>query len=251
MASHPFRVIGRFLWLGWVVSSGIVEFLFCCAFTRKNSRIKRAVWLQRQARGALKMFRLRPQVEGPVPTRGLLISNHLSYLDILVLSSIVPSVFVSKSEVKSWPVFGQFASMGGTVYVDRSRRTQVGDVNGEIQAALDEGALVVLFPEGTSSNGEGVLPFRSALLQPAIGHPVTVCHIRYELDDGRPGDEVSYWGDHTFFPHMLNLMSKRQVRATVRLAPVDVAISDRKELAARLREEVLKLKSVAAEVTRL
>ena len=245
MARHPFRVVGRLLWLGWIVVTGVLDFLFHLGFGGKNSRTRRAVFLQRHCRRALKMFRLQPQVDGTVPTRGLLISNHLSYLDILLISSITPAVFVSKRDVKYWPVFGQFASMAGTVYVDRERRTQVGDVNDEIQQALDAGALVVLFPEGTSSGGESVLPFKSALLQPAAGqkHPISVGCIRYAIDDGDAADEVCYWGDDTFFPHMLNLMGKQQVRATVRFASVRSMTEDRKELARQLRDEVLALKS--------
>lgn len=173
----------------------------------------------------------------------MLISNHLSYLDILVLSAITPAVFVSKREVKFWPVFGQFAQMAGTVFVDRERRTHVGEINSEIQNALNDGALVVLFPEGTSSNGETVLPFKSALLQSATNekHSVTVSRISYALNDGDAREEVCYWGNHTFFPHMLNLMGKGTVGAAVRFAPFESTATDRKELAHQLRQAVLKL----------
>ena len=77
------------------------------------------------------------------------------------------ALFVAKHEVKSWPVFGWFSKMGGTLFVDRERRTSVGETTNEIQSALDQGALVVLFPEGTSSDGKTVLPFKSSLLEPA------------------------------------------------------------------------------------
>ena len=150
-----------------VVLVGLADFPFRCAFRKNNSRARRAAWLQRHCRRALDIFPLKPRAAGPVPSRGLLISNHLGYLDILVLSAITPAVFVSKREVKFWPVFGQFAQMAGTLFVNRERRTQVGHVNDEIQNALDDGALVVLFPEGKSSNGADVLPFKSALLEPA------------------------------------------------------------------------------------
>jgi len=239
-----FRIIGRLFWLAWVVTTGLLDFLCRCAFRKKDSRPRRARWLQCHCRRALKIFRLYPQADGPVPSRGLLISNHLGYLDILVLSSITPAVFVSKLDVKYWPVFGQFASLAGTVYVDRQRRTQVGDVNDEIQQALDDGALVVLFPEGTSSGGESVLPFKSALLQPAAGqkHPIATACIRYDVDDGNAADDICYWGDDTFFPHMLGVLGKHTVRATVRFGSFQATTTDRKELARQLRDEVLKLK---------
>ena len=135
--------------------------------------------------------------------------------------------------------------MGGTLFVDRERRAQVGRVNDEIQAALDQGALVVLFAEGASSNGQGVLPFKSALLEPAAqpAHPLTVGAIQYTLKDGDVAGEVCYWGDHTFFPHLLNLLGKRAVRATVRFAPFQRTGADRKQLARQLRGEILKLKN--------
>jgi len=184
------------------------------------------------------------QAVGNLPARGLLISNHLSYLDILLLSSLAPAVFVAKREVKSWPVMGLLAQLGGTVFINRQRRTHVGVVNDEIQVALDAGALVVVFPEGTSSDGQNVLPFKSPLLEPAAQqrHPLAVACIQYTLADGDAGMEVCYWGEHSFFPHLLNLLSKRSVRATVRFAPVTNHSSDRKELAQQLHAAVSGLK---------
>jgi 1-acyl-sn-glycerol-3-phosphate acyltransferase len=193
----------------------------------------------------LKIFKLEVRTAGPVPARGLLVSNHLGYLDIFLLASITPVVFVSKREIKFWPVVGWLTQMGGTLFVDRTRRVQVGLVNDEIQAALNRGALVVLFPEGGSSNGQTVLPFKSSLLEPAVQttHPLTVSAIQYAIEDGDVVREVCYWGDHTFFPHLLNLLGKRAVRANVRFAPFQRTGADRKQLAVQLREEILKLKT--------
>ena len=245
LRSHPLRVTGRFLWFVGVVVFAVFDFLFRCAFRPENSApAGRALWLQRHSRRVLKIFNLEASVEGPVPARGLLVSNHLGYLDIFVLASLTPMVFVSKSEIKSWPVVGWLTQMAGTLFVDRNRRVQVGRVNDEIQAALDRGALVVLFPEGGSSNGQTVLPFKSSLLEPAVqpAHPLSVSAIQYAIEDGDVVREVCYWGDHTFFPHLLNLLGKRAVRATVRMAPIQRTGADRKQLAVQLRGEILKLK---------
>jgi 1-acyl-sn-glycerol-3-phosphate acyltransferase len=184
------------------------------------------------------------QSAGKIPSQGLLISNHVSYLDILLLSSLTPSVFVAKREVKSWPVMGMLARLGGTVFIDRQRRLHVGEVNDEIQNALADGALVVVFPEGTSSDGKTILPFKSSLLEPATQqkHPLTISCIRYTLADGDAGAEVCYWGDAVFLPHLLNLLSKHSVRATVRFAPVASHSTDRKELAQQLHAAVSGLK---------
>jgi lyso-ornithine lipid O-acyltransferase len=246
---HPLRVIARLGRLGGAIFVSLLDYLFRVAFRRPNAKLAaRALWLHRATRRTLRFLQVEPQASGPIPSRGLLISNHLSYLDILVLSSITPAVFVSKHDVKYWPVFGQFAVLGGTVFVDRRRRFQVGHVNDEITNALNQGALVVLFPEGTSTNGQTLLPFRSPLLQPATNPawPLAVGWIHYEIDDGDASNEVCYWGDHTFFPHMLNLLSKRRVRATVHFGEFSRRVSDRKELAGQLRVEILALKENAS-----
>ena len=243
---HPLRVTGRFLWFIGIVVSAVFDHLLRCAFRARYSvPADRALWLQRHSRRVLKIFKLEARIEGPVPARGLLVSNHLGYLDIFVLASIAPAVFVAKREIKSWPVIGWLTQMGGTLFVDRTRRVQVGQVNDAIQAALNRGALVVLFPEGGSSNGQTVLPFKSSLLEPAVepAHPLSVSAIQYAIEDGDVVREVCYWGDHTFFPHLLNLLGKRAVHVTVRFAPVQRTGADRKQLAVQLRGEILKLKT--------
>ncbi len=246
LCRHPFRVTGRFFWLVGALLAAAFDFLLNDAFRpEKSTPAARALWVQHNARRILKVFNLESQVAGPVPTRGLLISNHLGYLDILLLASITPVLFVSKREVKFWPVVGWLTRMGGTLFVDRERRVQVGQVNNEIEAVLNQDALVALFPEGTSSNGVTVLPFKSSLLEPAAqsAHPLSVSAIQYAIEDGNAAEDVCYWGDHTFFPHLLNLLGKRAVSATVRFALVQRTGSDRKQLAEQLRAEILKLKT--------
>lgn len=215
-----------------------------CGFRGSDEALpSRAAWLQHTSGRLLRIFSAETRVTGPVPERGLLICNHLSYLDVIVLGSLVPAVFVARHDVKSWPVFGWLASLAGTVYVNRNRRAHVGQVTDQIQTVLATGVLVILFPEGTSSDGRTVLPFKSSLLEPAtqLAHPLSVGWIEYELNDGEVAEEVCYWKDMTFFPHLLNLLGKRRVRATVRFAVVNERGADRKELARQLHAEVLKL----------
>jgi hypothetical protein len=90
------------------------------------------------------------------------------------------------------------------------------------------------------------LPFRSPLLEPVTGgqHPIAVAYLHYEVDGGNARNDVCYWGDHTFFPHAVNLLGKKRVRATVRLGTFQRTTDDRKELAKQLREAVVKLKEV-------
>ena len=238
------RTVGRIGWIAVEITGAIFDYFFEVVLSApKNLRTARAAWMSRAARRHLKIFNCFPEVSGPVPKSGLLVSNHLSYFDILVISSVTPAVFVSKAEVRRWPLFGWLASLGGTIFVQRERRLQVGEVNREIETALADGALVVIFPEGTSSNGETVLPFRAPLLEPALrgGHEISIACLHYDLDDGDAKTEVCYWGDHSFVSHLLKLLGKRRVHATVRFGEFKRVTDDRKELAQQLHAAVSEL----------
>jgi 1-acyl-sn-glycerol-3-phosphate acyltransferase len=245
---HPFRVIGRLLWMIAEFTIAAVNYARWCGFSKNCPGTKRAAWLQHSSRRMLRIFKTEIRTSGAVPKSGLLVSNHLSYVDILVIATTTPAIFVAKREVKSWPVFGWFARLAGTVFVDRERRARVGETTNEIQAALDQGALVVLFPEGTSSNGETVLPFKSSLLEPATRqtHSLFASLIQYKIDDGDVGEEVCYWKDMTLVPHLINLLSKRTIRASVRFTQIREGSTDRKELARQLHSEILRLKDASA-----
>jgi len=246
---HPLRVMGRLIWLSAEFALAALNYARWCGLARNCPAHKRAEWLQYSSRRVLGIFRPQIKTNGSIPKSGLLVSNHLSYVDILVIASITPAMFVAKREVESWPVFGFFAKLAGTVFVDRERRTRVGQTTSEIETALNDGALVVLFPEGTSSNGETVLPFKSSLLEPATRQPhaLYASHIQYELDDGNVGEEICYWRDaHTLLPHLINLLSKRTIKAEVRFKQLREASTDRKELAKQLHSEILRLKTARA-----
>jgi 1-acyl-sn-glycerol-3-phosphate acyltransferase len=184
------------------------------------------------------------QVTGPVPRSGLLVCNHLSYLDVIALAALTPAVFVAKREVRSWPVFGALARMAGTLFIHREMRSDTARLAPELARLLDAGALVVLFPEGTSSDGREVLPFRSSLLEAAVwrGTAVHTAYLEYELDGGDPGAEACFWGTMTLVPHLLNLLGKARVRAKVVFNEMPVRSADRKELARAAHNEVVRLR---------
>jgi 1-acyl-sn-glycerol-3-phosphate acyltransferase len=208
----------------------------------------RARCLQRHSRRTLRVMDVEVSVRGRVPGCGLLVSNHLSYLDILLISSITPAIFLAKSEVRRWPMFGWLARRAGTLFIDRAKRGDVARVNDEAGRLLEAGLLLVIFPEGTSSDGREVLPFKSSLLESIVGrrHPLSVAHISYEVEDGDAGEDVCYWGDMTFGPHLLKLLSKRHVRASVTFTAVEHHADSRKELARQLHSEVSRLKAARA-----
>jgi 1-acyl-sn-glycerol-3-phosphate acyltransferase len=243
------RVASRGLRFLAFIGVAICHRLLSTAFSSKaRSRRAAAEWLQRTAEGCRRILALHPRTLGPLPTRGLLVANHLSYLDIILLAALRPCVFVSKSEVRAWPIFGQCAELGSTIFVDRSRRAGVGQVGDQMKAALDEGLLIVLFPEGTSSGGSSVLPFRSSLLEPALqlGCPVTATAIAYSLDEGSVPEEICYWRDMTLLPHLLNVWSKAAIFASLRCGVPRPRNRDRKSLALELHDEVAALHAVSA-----
>ena len=249
MLTHPLRVAGRLLWLGGELLLAAITYAARCVFRSQIALpAARTIWLQKSSRRVLRVLRSETVTAGAIPSSGLLVCNHLSYLDILVLASLTPCVFVAKSDVRQWPVFGWFARLAGTVFVNREKRSQAAQSADEIAAALKTGALVVLFPEGTSSGGETVLPFKSSLLEPAVRQPysLTAGLIQYQLSDGDVSEEVCYWKDMTLVPHLVNLMSKRAVHASVKFTELRRGSSNRKELAQQLHAEVLRLKNVVA-----
>jgi len=247
--NHPLRVTGRLFWLAGEMSLAALNYGLHCAFCSRDSLPSaRGAWLQNSARRVLRVFRIETQVVGNFPSRSLLVCNHLSYLDILVLAALAPCVFVAKSEVKRWPVFGWFAKLAGTVFVHREQRTQAGRTVTKIETALQTDSLVVLFPEGTSSDGHTVLPFKSSLLEPAVreAHPLSAGLIQYALGDGDVAEEVCYWKDMTLVPHLTNLCSKRAVQVSLHFKQLCEGNADRKQLARRLHAEVLRMKHTFA-----
>lgn len=252
---HPFRFAVRLLWFTLEVLFAMLGFVIALCFCRGEAPAvarARARCLQRHARRTLRALKVDVSVSGRVPASGLLVSNHLSYLDVLVLSSITPAIFVSKSDVKRWPVFGWLARHSGTLFIERAKRGDVARVNDEAERLLESGVLLVVFPEGTSSDGREVLPFKSSLLEPIVGrrHPLAVAHLSYEVEEGDAGEDVCYWGDMTFGPHLLKLLTKGRVRGFVTFTAVENSADSRKELARQLHSEVSRLKSAReAQVT--
>lgn len=238
------RVILRTFVLFWTVALAMLDFLRLYFQTPGDVFARqRAEWLHRWCKKGLPRLGIVISREGSAPAAGLLVSNHLSYLDILVFSAISPCVFVSKHEVAGWPVFGWMSYMAGTIFVDRARRTQAAAAQGEIEQRLGAGLLVVLFPEATSSNGSAVLPFRSPLFEAPIaaGTSISAAHISYQTSSGNPETDVCYWGEMTLAPHVLKLFSIERVTAHVRFGGRARHFTNRKEAARQMYDEVVQL----------
>jgi lyso-ornithine lipid O-acyltransferase len=204
----------------------------------------RALWAQWISGKFLTLVDCSVRVFGERSPHGLIVCNHLGYLDILVILFACPATFVSKNEVHRWPFFGLLATMAGTIFVERGRRTGVSLPLTAMTRALKAGLPVVIFPEGTSSDGSSVLPFRSSLLEAAImaGVPITPAAISYDLEQGCVADEICYWGDMAFGRHFWNFLSKRSMRASLSFGTSHAPSRGRKEHAQALRLDVLELR---------
>lgn len=202
-----------------------------------------SIWLQARglrlwARTAVALLGVQLEVRGTPPTRpSLLVANHLSYVDIFLLATQTSALFVAKSEVATWPVIGLFCRSFHTVFIDRKRKRDLPRVIEEIATALRQGRTVVLFPEGTSTSGALVLPFKSSLFEAAarVGVSVSWASLTYRTFEERPpaSHAVCWWEDMTFVPHLYALLQLPRFRATITFSDTPLATANRKTLAAR------------------
>lgn len=229
-----FRVGLVFLFAG-------LDFFFRIKLTGRASSVhERSLWLQKWCRNFLKSLNAHVTWQGEPPSRGLLASNHLGYVDILAYGSIRPMVFLSKSDVKSWPVVGVLTQCAGTLYIRRESRTDVLPIAGQMKSVVDAGLPVVVFLEGTSTGGDTVLPFRASLLAPAVEHgwQVTPAWITYEMEDGSVAEDIAYWRDMTFFPHLIKLLGTKSFEARVHFGEPVTHATDRKAMGKELHARV-------------
>jgi 1-acyl-sn-glycerol-3-phosphate acyltransferase len=216
------------------------------ACTRQHSPARcraHAFWVGFWSRSSCRLLGIQIQIEGSPPTGAfLLASNHLSYLDIIVLWCGVKSQFLSKADVARWPIFGRCARVAGTLFVDRTKRTDLPRVQAEAIQLLDSGYGLIFFPEGTSSTGAEVLPFKGSLFQIAVDAkiPVHTACLHYATPNNQPPafENVAWWGDMSFFPHLLQLVRIPRVQARIRFPSQPVNGDDRKQIAARARAQV-------------
>ncbi|MGA2672716.1 MAG: 1-acyl-sn-glycerol-3-phosphate acyltransferase [Terracidiphilus sp.] len=202
---------------------------------------RRALWVQASARGILTGLGIQYRVTGEPPTHGLVVCNHLSYIDILVLSSAMPCFFVAKIEIGGWPFFGKAARTGGTIFVDRSSLASAMSVAEQMTERLKMPipVPVLLFPEGTSTDGSQVIRFHSRLIDPAtsLGVPITTAAIRYVIDGGVAEQELCWFGDVEFLPHLWKVLDTPGFFAEVQFGEPRI-YSDRRTAADETHAEI-------------
>lgn len=204
--------------------------------------------------GMALIFGMKIKVSGPVPAAPFfLVSNHVSYTDVLLVCAVCPAWFISKSEVASWPGIGALTRIGPTIYIDRGMRKDVKRMNQLIGSLVKNGEAVGFFPEGTTTSGEDVLPFKPSLFQPAVemNLPVTTAAISYKTRAGMsPAEKIVAWyGDMEFAPHASHLLGQPGFTAHIQFGSETITADNRKDLAkqshAQVAELLYKLKNIS------
>lgn len=208
---------------------------------------RRALWLQESARSVLKCLNIRIEVEGEPPACGLVVANHLSYLDIAIMSSVMSCFFVAKMEIDKWPFFGRAARTGGTIFLNRSSMASAMEVADTMMERLQLPVPVLLFPEGTSTDGAQVLRFHSRLIDPATaaGAPITAAAIRYVIDGGVEEHELCWYGDESFVTHLWKVLGVEGFSALVKFGEPQI-YSHRRVAADRTHAEITAWREASA-----
>ena len=192
----------------------------------------------------LKSLNIRKRIKGKNYNNGkpiLIVSNHISWVDIPLMLSLARVTFLSKSEIKKWPVLGYLASKAGTVFIDRSKITEIKSVTKKITTLINQGKNILLFPEGTTSKGDAVLPFHASFLQSAIDAKCQVLpvSIRYLKSDNKPDYAPAYVEGLSFLDTLFNLAKTRQIIAEVHYHElINVSNLNRRDLAKLLHHKI-------------
>lgn len=206
-------------------------------------------WLKRRwSVQLLEILNVFVQVYGTPPgkeVRGaMFVANHISWLDIYALNTVKPMRFIAKSEVRSWPLVGWLAEKTGTLFIERSRRHDTGRVATMATQALRSGSCLCFFPEGTTTDGTVLLPFKTSLLQPAInaGAHLWPLAIRYPLANGGINTAIAYWGEVTMKQSVAEILKQQRIQVALHfLPPLATAGQERRALAHEVRQSIAAL----------
>lgn len=216
--------------------------LVCSTFI-PNKIYWRQVVLRTWARAFVRISKMKIEVIGTPPSPPFfLVCNHLSYTDVPALRAVVNGVFVAKGEIENWFLAGKICRDMGTIFINRANRRDIPRAGAEIIKRLEQGEGVVVFPEGTSTKGETILPFNSSFLEFAAKTdlPVSYASITYSTPPDMPkaSETVSWWDEKTFGEHLWYLFQTREFTATISFGEEPIKNSNRKELARILWEKV-------------
>ncbi len=239
----------RALWRAWRVVihllSGLVQIVVL--FPRLQPQ-QQGLRVQVWASALVQLLGIELRITGPVPVAGplLLVANHISWLDIVVLHAAHHCRFVSKEDVRRWPLVGTLATGAGTLYIQRESRRDALRVVHHMARALTDGDILAVFPEGTTGDGNSLLPFHANLIQSAITAQAPVQPVALRYTDGATGahsQAMSYIGDETLVGSLWRTLCASGVRANVVFGAPQLADGrDRRTWAGDLRDAILALR---------
>lgn len=187
--------------------------------------------------GLLRAFNIQVRIYGELPSKNiksvLFVANHVSWADVHALNSKILLRFIAKSDIKSWPIFGYLVSKANTLFIDRSKRQEAGKIVSVTSASLMAGDNLCFFPEGTTTDGTHILPFKSSVLQAAIDAKTTVwpVAIRYVNLDGGINTQMAYAGEITLMESMQAILNvKNPIVELHFLAPIESNSQNRRDL---------------------
>lgn len=199
--------------------------------------------IQRWCKRVLPLLRIRIEVSGTLPEHTvMLVANHISWVDAWVINSVLPVRFVAKSEVSHYPIVGWLAKQCGVLFIERARRRDTARVAGEGAKSLQQGDCMCIFPEGTTTAGTYILPFRSSLLQAAVdaGVDIQPVGLRYLLPDGSPNTDVAFIGEMNLWESLRLILSQSQIQAEISiLQPISTVGQDRQVLAKSAQQQIM------------
>jgi 1-acyl-sn-glycerol-3-phosphate acyltransferase len=203
------------------------------------------------SRGLLGILNVRLHVHGRMPgghAPTLIVTNHVSWLDIWVIHSVSPVRFIAKSDIRGWPLLGWLVARAGTIFIQRTRRHDTARINQTIHEVLAREERIGLFPEGTTTDGTHVLPFHASLFQPALasGARIVAAGIRYPGRDGRPNLDAAYFGERSLLESLRLILAQPQLRAELVFAGVvEPAGRTRRDLAVESRDLIARALSLS------
>lgn len=238
--TRDLRAACRLSRTAWHIVRGL--FIVTVLFPRLSD-VQRQQHIGRWSRRVLRALGVTLHAQGRLgPGAKMLVANHVSWLDVMVLHALCPQArFVAKSEIQRWPLIGRLVAGAQTFYIERRRPHQTRHAVAAISAALRTGATVVVFPEGTTSSGQSVLPFRPGLLQAALAGGTLVRPVALRYADSRqsPSRDAPYIDDDTLLGSLWRTARAEQLVAEVRVLPALAAPdADRRVLALALRDAV-------------
>lgn len=239
---YAYRFVSTSLWMMLTTYVCWITQVIFLPFPVVRARYK-SRWFRITTSGMLFFMNVKVRITGAVPAKPFfLVANHLSYVDILVLAGLTGAVFVSKKEVRRWPGIGWVAYVYNSIFLDRENKQDLSRVTALIDQSMQRTRAVVVFPEGTSSDGQSVLAFYSPLFEWPAQHtyPVHTVSFSYHSHDPHlPAREaMCWWGDMAFIPHFKNLSLLRRPEVHIHFAKQTVSADQRKILAKHAQQSV-------------